>query len=90
MMKPIPRSAPGRRQAQRPVGRSARPRPSSGPAGPAPKNGVGLCSRDQPLRDFLERTGLLDEIGRDHVYPRVSDAVDAYLDEATDLSGRSR
>jgi MFS superfamily sulfate permease-like transporter len=43
-----------------------------------------LVPQKKPLRDFLERTGLLDEIGRDHVYPRVSDAVDAYFAEDTD------
>ena len=46
--------------------------------------GLWLARPKKPLRDFLERTGLLDEIGRDHVYPRVSDAVDAYVAEATD------
>ena len=46
--------------------------------------GLWLARPKKPLRDFLERTGLLDEIGRDHVYPRVSDAVDAYLAEDTD------
>ena len=43
-----------------------------------------LARPKKPLRDFLDRAGLLDEIGRDHVYPRVSDAVDAYLAEDTD------
>jgi sulfate permease, SulP family len=46
--------------------------------------GLWLARPKKPLRDFLERTGLLDEIGRDHVYPRVSDAVDAYLAEDID------
>jgi SulP family sulfate permease len=46
--------------------------------------GLWLARPKKPLRDFLARTGLLDEIGRDHVYPRVSDAVDAYLAEDTD------
>jgi sulfate permease, SulP family len=46
--------------------------------------GLGLARPKKPLRDFLGRTGLLDEIGRDHVYPRVSDAVEAYLAEDTD------
>ena len=38
-----------------------------------------LARPKKPLRDFLAKTGLLDEIGLDHVYPRVSDAVDAFL-----------
>jgi hypothetical protein len=38
----------------------------------------------KPLRDFLERTRLLDEMGRDQSYPPVSDAVDAVLTKGTD------
>jgi SulP family sulfate permease len=38
-----------------------------------------LARPKEPLREFLDRAGLLDEIGRDHIYPRVSDAVDAFL-----------
>ncbi len=38
-----------------------------------------LARPKKALRDFLDRAGLLDEIGRDHVYPRVSDAVDAFI-----------
>ena len=38
-----------------------------------------LARPKKPLRDFLDRAGLLDEIGSEHLYPRVSDAVDAFL-----------
>jgi SulP family sulfate permease len=44
-----------------------------------------LARPKKPLRDFLDRAGLLDEIGREHVYPRVSDAVDAFI--AADRDG---
>ena len=46
--------------------------------------GLWLARPKKPLRDFLERTGLLNAIGRDHLYPRVSDAVDAYSAEDAD------
>jgi sulfate permease, SulP family len=45
-----------------------------------------LARPKKPLRDFLDRAGLLDEIGREHVYPRVSDAVDAFLAAEPDSS----
>ncbi len=47
-----------------------------------------LARPKKALRDFLDRAGLLDEIGRDHVYPRVSDAVDAFIASERDESGR--
>jgi sulfate permease, SulP family len=49
-----------------------------------------LARPKKPLRDFLDRAGLLDAIGREHVYPRVSDAVDAYVaaqSDGSELSG---
>jgi SulP family sulfate permease len=48
-----------------------------------------LARPKKALRDFLDRAGLLDEIGRDHVYPRVSDAVDAFIASERDESGRA-
>ncbi len=45
-----------------------------------------LARPKKPLRDFLDRAGLLEEIGPDHIYPRVSDAVDAFLKAAGDGS----
>ena len=47
-----------------------------------------LARPKKPLRDFLDRAGLLDEIGSEHLYPRVSDAVDAFLVAEGDGSTR--
>ena len=49
-----------------------------------------LARPKKALRDFLDRAGLLDEIGRDHVYPRVSDAVDAFIASDRDVAGPPR
>jgi len=40
---------------------------------------IVLARAKAPLRESLERSGLIDEIGRDHLYATVRQAVDAYL-----------
>jgi MFS superfamily sulfate permease-like transporter len=37
-----------------------------------------LCHVRPVLADLLERAGALDEIGRDHVYPRIADGIVAF------------
>jgi anti-anti-sigma factor len=41
-----------------------------------------LARAKATLRDSLERSGLVDEIGRDHLYATVRDAVDACVGDA--------
>jgi hypothetical protein len=41
---------------------------------------LGIARASQPLQKMLDRSGLTDLIGKEHIYPTIRTAVTAYLE----------